>query len=59
MYVPYSNETKLPLCWKWMIYLDLFYPLDDLGYQDISKEPIIQEQLQVGNHDVNFPIKLP
>lgn len=52
-------KKKLPLCWKWMIYLDLFCPLDDLGYQDISKELIILEQLQVGNHDVNFAIKFP
>lgn len=41
-----------------MMYLDLFYPLDDLDYQDISKEPIKQEQLLEENHDVNFAIIL-
>jgi len=42
-----------------MTYLDLFYPLDGLGYQNILKEPIKQEQLQGENHGVNFLIKLP
>lgn len=39
-----------------MTYLDLFYPLDDLGCQDKSKEPTILEQPQVENHGASFVI---